>query len=122
MMNRSTILLSLALTGRAPAATAHDVTPTIVAQGDTTIAYIFPTSPQSFIPIRSLPSFLAMPGADLPPVATEVIYSVPLPASLVHATSDVDCRHFSGTVRVAGKDIFNLDRDGDGIGCEPEDR
>jgi hypothetical protein len=39
--------------------------------------------------------------------------------------SDVDCRggggngpYYVGRVRVVGPDVFGLDRDGDGIGCE----
>jgi hypothetical protein len=40
--------------------------------------------------------------------------------------SDVDCaggsgngpRYVSGPVRVTGPDIYDLDRDGDGVGCE----
>lgn len=31
---------------------------------------------------------------------------------------DVDCGELSGSVRVVGQDVYRLDRDGDGIGCE----
>jgi hypothetical protein len=43
------------------------------------------------------------------------------PATLV-SSLDVDCSNFSGEVRIAGPDRFDLDKDGDGIGCEKEDR
>jgi hypothetical protein len=40
-------------------------------------------------------------------------------------TSDVDCAGgsgngpaYTGTVRVIGPDVYDLDRDGDGVGCE----
>lgn len=122
-MTRTPSLFALTLLAGTGAVAAHEVSPTIVSSGDTTVAYVFPTSPQSFVPIRSLPSFMAMPGAEMPLVATQVVYSMPVPDTLVRAPGlDVDCSHFAGTVAVAGDDVFNLDRDGDGIGCEPEDR
>ena len=31
---------------------------------------------------------------------------------------DLDCPEISGAVRVVGRDVYRLDRDGDGIGCE----
>lgn len=90
----------------------------------TTVVYVFPTSPQTFVPMAGLPSFLFMPGAPLPEIATQVHYSVALPAVFMSATvtGDVDCRHFLGEVLAPAPDPYNLDRDGDGIGCEPEDR
>ena len=47
-------------------------------------------------------------------------------AGCVTVASDVDCAggsgdgpaYVKGPVRVIGKDIYGLDRDGDGIGCE----
>jgi hypothetical protein len=40
--------------------------------------------------------------------------------------SDVDCAggsgdgpEYTGTVSVIGPDVYGLDRDGDGIGCDP---
>nr|WP_245915252.1 hypothetical protein [Nocardia fluminea] len=43
----------------------------------------------------------------------------------VPITSDVDCASgsgngpaYTGRVRVVGPDVYDLDRDGDGIGCE----
>lgn len=102
---------------------------TVVSGGDTTIVYVFPTSPQSFVPVASLPSFLVMPGAEIPAVATEVVYTVPQPMVATTTTvasastmSDLDCTNFIGIVTISGPDRFGLDKDGDGIGCEPEDR
>lgn len=34
-------------------------------------------------------------------------------------TGDVDCADVGATVRVTGPDVYLLDRDGDGEGCEP---
>jgi hypothetical protein len=31
---------------------------------------------------------------------------------------DLDCKQIIGQVHVIGKDVYNLDRDGDGLGCE----
>jgi hypothetical protein len=117
--------LALVTLATMPAA-AEDVVATapIVTGGDTTIVYVFPTSPQKFAPIDGLPSFLAMPGSPLPAVATQVVYTAPQPvppAALVSGL-DVDCSNFSGEVRIAGPDRFDLDKDGDGIGCGKEDR
>ncbi|MFE6864528.1 hypothetical protein [Nocardia sp. NPDC057668] len=33
-------------------------------------------------------------------------------------TGDVDCADLRGPVRVHGSDVYRLDRDGNGIGCE----
>lgn len=65
-----------------------------------------------------------MPGAEVPAVATQVIYTTPgpVPSTRLVASADVDCANFAGVVTIAGPDIFNLDNDDDGIGCEPEDR
>lgn len=102
---------------------------TVVSGGDTTIVYVFPTSPQTFVPVARLPSFLVMPGAEVPAITTEVVYTVPQPAvaatntvAAASTVADLDCDNFIGTVTIAGPDRFGLDRDGDGIGCEPEDR
>jgi hypothetical protein len=109
-----------------PSQTAEPTT--IVSGGDTTIVYVFPTSPQAFVPVAGLPSFLVMPGAQIPAVATEVVYTVPQPtvATTTVATAstvaDLDCANFIGIVTISGPDRFGLDKDGDGIGCEPEDR
>ena len=96
----------------------------IVTGGPTMIVYVFPTSPQSFVPVAGLPSFLVMPGGDVPAGRDfRVIYTSPgpLPSTLV-ASAALDCRNFTGVVTIAGPDAFNLDKDHDGIGCEPEDR
>ena len=96
----------------------------VVVGGDTTIVYVFPTTPQTFVPVATLPSFLVMPGAEVPTVATQVIYTKPGPAAPASVDSivDVDCSNFTGVVKIAGPDTFNLDDDGDRVGCEPEDR
>lgn len=72
----------------------------------------------------------AVPPVPIPP--TEVIQAPP-PSNCdpnytpcVPIASDVDCARGSGNgpayvrgpVRVIGRDIYDLDRDGDGIGCE----
>jgi hypothetical protein len=107
-----------------PHALAEDlVAAPLVTGGATTIIYVFPTSPQTFVPVAGLPSFLVMPGAPVPAVATEVVYSTPGPVpSTAVASVKVDCRNFGGVVTIAGPDVFNLDKDNDGVGCEPEDR
>lgn len=116
-------LFAAAATTAMPAAAQEAVAP-IVAGGDTTIVYVFPTSPQTFVPIAGLPSFLAMPGAEIPAIPTQVVYTTPAPVAAAElvASVDVDCSNFAGTVTIAGPDTFDLDKDGDGIGCEPEDR
>lgn len=35
--------------------------------------------------------------------------------------SDVDCKELSGQVTVKGDDVYRLDEDGDGIGCESDE-
>jgi hypothetical protein len=128
MTNAKLVTAALVLACAAPALSQAAEPTTVIAGGDTTIVYVFPTSPQTFVPVAGLPSFLVMPGADLPPVATEVIYTVPRPAVATTAVAtastiaDVDCANFVGIVTISGPDRFNLDKDGDGLGCEPEDR
>lgn len=134
MKTLSLVATTLACLGAiSPAIGAGDST-TVVTGGDTTVVYVFPTSPQTFVPIAGLPSFLAMPGAPVPAVATQVVYTTPGPLAPVKAVGtttiapttatavDIDCSNFVGTVTIAGPDRFHLDKDGDGIGCEPEDR
>lgn len=94
-----------------------------MTSGDTTVVYVFPTSPQTFVPVAGLPSFLVMPGGNVPPVATQVIYSTPGPVVAPQvARADLDCSSFDGTVAIAGADVFGLDPDGDGTGCEIGER
>jgi hypothetical protein len=121
-MTRASILALAALAATLTAGQSAE--PTVVSGGDTTLVYVFPTSPQTFVPIQGLPSFLAMPGADLPAIATQVVYTVPQPSLGVRTggVADLDCRNFVGTVTISGPDTYGLDKDGDGIGCEPEDR
>jgi len=126
----ATLVAACAIT---PTLAAGEAT-TVVTGGDTTVVYVFPTSPQTFVPIAGLPSFLAMPGAPVPAVATQVVYTTPAPIAPMKAVAtttiapttpsavDLDCSNFVGTVTISGPDRFHLDKDGDGIGCEPEDR
>ena len=89
---------------------------------DSTIVYVFPTSPQTFVPVKGLPSFLAMPGAPLPIVATQVVYTATGPLPSATASAELSCADFVGPVRISEPDRFHLDKDGDGIGCEAADR
>ena len=124
-MSMASIVLASAVVLAAPAVLPETTR-------DATVVYVFPTSPQTFVPIAGLPSFLAMPGAELPAVATQVVYSATTPLlpapSKVITEGDIAqptvliCGDFIGTVRVTKPDRFHLDGDGDGIGCEPEDR
>lgn len=122
-MTRTLIVAALAVCLVSPAI-AQNAEPTVVSGGDTTLVYVFPTSPQTFVPVQGLPSFLVMPGGDVPAVATQVVYTVPqpVPAAGTGTIADFDCSNFVGTVTISGPDRFDLDKDGDGIGCEPEDR
>ncbi len=90
------------------------------------VVYVYPTSPSTFVPMAGLPSFLFMPGSPLPEIGTYVVHAVPVPAvastPVVVAAGDIDCDQLPGPVQVLPLDTFNLDKDGDGIGCEPEDR
>jgi hypothetical protein len=90
------------------------------------VVYVYPTSPSTFVPMAGLPSFLFQPGAPLPEIGTYVVHAVPVPAvasyPLVVAAGDIDCAQLPGPVQVLPPDTFDLDKDGDGIGCEPEDR
>ncbi len=124
-MTRSYIATSALFAMCAIPFAAEAAEPTVISAGPTTLVYVFPTSPQTFVPVEGLPSFLVMPGADVPAVATQVVYSVPQPTPAlrpVGSIADLDCSNFVGEVVIAGPDRFNLDKDGDGIGCEPEDR
>ena len=128
MRTLSLAAATLAVACAIPPALAAGEATTVVTGGATTVVYVFPPSPQTFVPIAGLPSFLAMPGAPVPAVATEVVYTTPGPVVPVKAVAttpsavDLDCSNFVGTVTISGPDRFHLDKDGDGIGCEPEDR
>jgi hypothetical protein len=97
-----------------------------VAAPPVQVVYVYPTSPSTFVPFAGLPSFLFQPGAPLPEIGTYVVHAVPVPAvasyPLVIAAGDIDCDQLPGPVQVLPPDTFDLDKDGDGIGCEPEDR
>lgn len=121
-----TALTAIMLVATPFATQAHDMASTVpfVVGDNATVVYVFPTSPQTFVPVSGLPSFLMAPGAPPPQFATEVIYAMPQPAIAlpVGAGPIVDCSDFVGEVAIAGPDTFGLDLDGDGVGCEPEDR
>jgi type II secretory pathway pseudopilin PulG len=69
---------------------------------------------QAQVPVR--------PAAPAAPAGCDTNYS----GACVPIASDVDCAggsgngpaYVSGPVRVVGSDIYGLDRDGDGVGCE----
>jgi hypothetical protein len=126
MKRTALIAAALAAASLSPVLASAAEPATVVSGGDTTIVYVFPTSPQTFVPVTGLPSFLVMPGAEVPAIPTEVVYRVPQPAVQTVASAstvtDLDCTNFIGTVAISGPDRFGLDKDGDGIGCEPEDR
>ncbi|QUR69838.1 hypothetical protein F6B93_14585 [Mycobacterium spongiae] len=83
------------------------------------------------------PAANADPG-DMSPVHLSLPYAAPIPqapdsscdpnysGACVPIASDVDCAggsgngpaYVSGPVTVVGRDIYGLDRDGNGIGCE----
>jgi hypothetical protein len=121
-----TALTAIMLMATPFTAQAHDLASTLplVVGDNATVVYVFPTSPQTFVPVSGLPSFLVAPGAPPPQFATEVIYAMPQPAVTLPASAGptVDCSDFTGEVAIAGPDTFGFDRDGDGLGCEPEDR
>ena len=90
-----------------------------------TVVYVYPTTPQAFVPVASLPSFLVQPGAPLPEIQNFVVQSVPVPVlagSPVAAAADLDCSDLTGPVFVGASDPHHLDKTGNGIGCEPADR
>jgi len=121
----------------APAGELHPVQPYPGATADadaalappaldapTTAIYVYPTSPQTFVPVVGLPSFVIQPGAPVPEVATHVVHSVAVPhwAERRRPLGDLDCSNFDGPVHVIPPDVNHLDPDGDGLGCEPHER
>ena len=67
----------------------------------------------------------AAAGAERAEVAKKRCHSSYRGACLRPNASDYDCRgssgngpYYTGRVRVVGPDVFRLDADGDGIGCE----
>lgn len=125
-MKQVDILAAVALAALAssPTTAQEQRTAPIVSGGDVTIVNVFPTSPQAFVPVSGLPSYLVMPGSAPLSVATEVIYTTTAPAALAQPAAgvDVNCTNFANTVQISGPDVFSLDKDGDGVGCEPGDR
>src|SRR5215218_10061825 len=106
MKTAAVIATALAAASFAPVPSQAAEPATVVSGGDTTIVYVFPTSPQSFVPVASLPSFLVMPGAQIPAIATEVVYTVPQPAvatttvATASTVADLDCANFIGVVTI----------------------
>jgi hypothetical protein len=123
-MKQVSMIAAVAFAALASApATAEEIRSTpIVSGGDVTVVNVFPTSPQAFVPVTGLPSYLVMPGSAPLSVATEVIYTNTVPADSVQRAAgiDVNCANFNGTVQISGPDVFSLDKDGDGIGCGRE--
>ena len=115
-----TVAIALGVLASAPTIADEVRAAPIVSGGDVTIVNVFPTSPQTFVPAIGLPSYLVMPGSPPVSVATEVIYTTTGPAASVQRAAgvDVDCSNFDGTVQISGPDVFSLDKDGDGVGCE----
>lgn len=98
--------------------------PSALEPASTTAIYVYPTSPQAFVPVVGLPSFVVQPGAPVPEIATYVVHSVSVPhwAERQRPLGDLDCSNFDGPVRVVPPDVNQLDVDGDGLGCEPHER
>jgi hypothetical protein len=77
---------------------------------------------ESFWPVSNLEeSDQPLESSDLPEERCHPSYS----GCLNPDASDYDCAggsgngpYYTGTVRVIGPDVFDLDRDGDGWGCE----
>ena len=81
-----------------------------------------PPVPTSTVSIKSSPSPLPTVKASQPPSDCHPSY---MGACLDPNASDYDCiggsgngPKYTGTVYVIGPDVFDLDRDGDGVGCE----
>ncbi|HEX6747703.1 MAG TPA: hypothetical protein VF092_10470 [Longimicrobium sp.] len=97
------------------------------ASGDSVQLVPVPQSPPVFAD-DSLPSGDggAPPLADLPPPIARGEECDPNYEPCVPIDSDVDCAggrgngpsYVAGPVRVIGRDIYDLDRDGDGWGCD----
>lgn len=70
--------------------------------------------------------WLGRPNNDAPADAASSHACDPNYSGCVPIASDVDCaggpgngpEYVQGPIRVIGRDIYHLDRDGDGIGCE----
>jgi hypothetical protein len=112
--------------GVAPPNTATGTAISVAAPATATLVYVYPTTPSTFVPVAMLPSFLVQPGAPLPAIPNYVVQSVPIPVMpgkpTAAAAADIDCSDLTGPVFVGAADPYQLDRNGNGIGCEPADR
>ena len=109
--------------GSARASATGSASPTAAGSSEATVA---PTSPAatSVAPTTPPPPAPAPPPPAPPPPADE---PEPEPAGNCHPSyegaclpivDDLDCADVPGTVRVVGPDVYRLDRDKDGWGCE----
>jgi hypothetical protein len=77
-------------------------------------------------PAPPQPDPVAEPVNDVPPPPSASASCDPNYAGCVPIDSDVDCAggsgngpsYAAGPVRVVGRDVYDLDRDGDGVGCD----
>jgi hypothetical protein len=98
-----------------PATTTTTAAPTTLPPPTTTVVVAPPPTP-----LAPPPTFAAAPAATPAPANCHPSYRPCVPI-----VSDVDCRggsgngpEYTGRVEVIGPDEYDLDRDGDGIGCE----
>lgn len=87
-------------------------------------------TPTTASPTTTVPTTMAtVPGVTVPPPPPDTLPYRCDPnytGDCVPIASDVDCaggrgngpEYVGGPVRVVGADVYGLDRDGDGIGCE----
>jgi hypothetical protein len=101
--------------------TTEATTTTTAAPTTTTVAPTTTTAPPP-PPTTAITAPLPPPqtAAPAPPSGCHPSYDPCVPIA-----SDVDCRggsgdgpEYTGTVTVIGPDVYDLDRDGDGMGCE----
>jgi len=100
---------------REPTATVEEAASPANAPSPTETSSSLPTDTQPPPPTSTLP----------PPPTEEVCHPSYVGACLDPSASDYDCLRgkgdgplYTGTVTVVGPDVFGLDADNDGIGCE----
>ncbi|GGP86127.1 hypothetical protein [Saccharothrix coeruleofusca] len=127
---RGTAPLSTAATTTATTTTAAVATTT--AEPTTTATTAEPTTTTTTTTVAPLPPPPPPQEQAVPRTTTAQVAPVPQPgcdpnySDCVPIADDVDCRdgkgngpaYVTGPVRVIGDDIYDLDRDGDGIACE----
>lgn len=96
----------------------------------TTVLVVAPTGPPPVAPLSTAPPSTppppTAPSLPVPPLISVPSGCDPNYSGCVPIASDVDCAggsgngpaYVQGPVSVIGVDIYGLDRDGDGIGCE----